>query len=79
MQCVKGPSVFPAGAQVTAVAWVRYLAWELPYATGVTKKPRTTSTGRKFEKTNSWEETEKGFHKYSQNVPEDNESLISHT
>ena len=37
-----GSSIVTAVAQLTAVAWVRSLAWELPYAAGVAKKTPQT-------------------------------------
>ena len=32
-------------AQITAVAWIRSLAWELPYATGMAKKKHFVKKG----------------------------------
>ena len=35
VQQVKDPGVFTADTWVAAVAWLRYLAWELPHAAGM--------------------------------------------
>ena len=34
----------PVLSLVTAVAWVQFLAWELPYATGMAKKKAERNT-----------------------------------
>ena len=39
-QWVKGASVTTAVAKVTTGAWIQSLAWELPYAVGMTIKKR---------------------------------------
>ena len=40
VQQVKDPGIVTAAAQVTAVAWVRSLARELPHAMGTAKKKK---------------------------------------
>ena len=41
-----GPSIVTAAAQVAAMAWVRFLPWELPYAEGAVSPPQKKGNGR---------------------------------
>ena len=64
-QWVRGSSIATAVAYVTAAAWIRSLAWELPYTMAVTIKKKKKKKKRKEGERKKERKREEGRKKIS--------------